>query len=485
MRRLPIFLFLLAALCAGFAAAPATFAPALDRLVAGARGAGTVGIAVQSLRDGSAWYTRKADAAFLPASTLKLVTAGLALELLGPEYTYGTRVGTDGRVTPEGVIEGNLILRGGGDPLLTPDSLAALAAALATGQPRGWPGITHVTGKLILDDSAFPRAGPLLGNGWADDDLPNAYAAPAAALAISRNALTIIARGREPGQPAEIILDPPTTLFTVSSSVITGRASDTGDIVATRSGWKVIVRGCVPPGGEAHDRVSIPDPARVTGELFRAALAAQGVAMEGRAAAPQPDGRKLWIVEHRSPPLGEIIVPMLKESDNCIAEQLRWTLLAQCATDAPLAKRYPAVMSVFGAKTRCSLAGITAADGSGLSRLSAVTPSAEVRLLAHMAQAPYADLLSAALPIAGVDGTLAKRMAGTAAAGNIRAKTGTLTGSSALAGYATTADGEPLAFAILCQGNTSASAARALQDAIATYLAGVRRDVAEALPAAA
>ncbi|HEY3417288.1 MAG TPA: D-alanyl-D-alanine carboxypeptidase, partial [Armatimonadota bacterium] len=158
-------LLLLAVLSLGaVAAAPANLSQVVaDGLKAPGLQGAHVGILIKSLRNGSTWYTRCADEMFIPASVTKLVTGVLTLEQLGKDFRFTTRVLANGEIH-EGVLQGDLILQGGGDPVLVMDDLSAMAQTLAAGDPEhGIPALKRVSGKLVLDSSFFPRPGPLLG----------------------------------------------------------------------------------------------------------------------------------------------------------------------------------------------------------------------------------------------------------------------------------------------------------------------------------
>jgi len=457
------------------AAPPADLAATLDkRLADPALKGATIGVFIQSLGDGAIWYERNTNTSFIPASNGKLVSAMLALEYLKPEYHFTTRLLTRG-TRADGVLDGDLYLQGGGDPSLTPADLRAMAGLLAAGdEEHGIPPLREIKGKLILDSAFFPGGKPLLGKGWEKSDLTWYYAAPAGALSCNRNAVKITVRGGKSGKRPVVTLDPPTGVLTIVNRAITSKRVRTGSVDMSRSGSVVRITGRVAPGVELSERVSVPDPARFTGEQFKLALKKLGVtvgAVEKGTADPQS---MQALVEHNSAPLSELVTTMLKESDNMYAEQLYWTLLALYSLEKPLDERYMALLSDFLHHSGLILWGMKLVDGSGLSRLNRVTPSAIVYLLIYMATTPQYDLFYQSLPIAGQDGTLEKRMCDTAACGNAHAKTGTMRGVCSLSGYVTTAAGERLVFSILLNGyRQKAPAARSLQDDIVKYLAGV------------
>jgi D-alanyl-D-alanine carboxypeptidase/D-alanyl-D-alanine-endopeptidase (penicillin-binding protein 4) len=190
----PLLILVFVTMTVGFCAPPADLVKTLDRMVATlltnpACADAAVGIVVRSLDDGSSWYSRDADKAFIPASTAKIVTAAQAIAYLGPQYRFTTRLLATGTVV-NGTLKGDLILQGGGDPTLSPQDIRMLAHALATCDLA----IKAIDGRIRTDESFFPTIGPQLGP-WEKSDLPWYYAAPTSALSCNRNAITITVRG--------------------------------------------------------------------------------------------------------------------------------------------------------------------------------------------------------------------------------------------------------------------------------------------------
>lgn len=434
----------------------------------------SVGVFIQSLDNGDIWYTHDADSLYVPASNAKIVTSVLALEYLKPEYCFTTRLLTNGTRTGD-TLEGDLYLKGGGDPSLTSADLQSMVQLLVAGdEEQNIPPLKKITGKLILDSSFFPSCEPLLGKGWEKSDLPWYYAAPSSALSVNRNALMITVRGGRAGKPAEVTLDPPTALFTIDNETRTSTKVKTGAVDMTRSGKIVRITGKVAPGAEFSEKLSMPQPCDYLAEQFLQALKQNGVQI-GTSQTVTTDPPNLQVlVQHNSAPLSELIVTMLKESDNHYAEQLYWTLLSLYSLEKPIDQRYMAMLQDFFAHSGSTIWGMQMVDGSGLSRLNKISPAALAHLLAYMKTTPSFDAFYQALPIAGEDGTMKNRLCKSPATGNMHAKTGTMRGISTLSGYLTTAGGEHLAFSIMVNGYTNkAAVARKLQDEIVDYLAGL------------
>ena len=524
-RSLTLVVILLLALSAAVAAPPANLQAAIEQLIAPVLADtdfqhARLGIEIDSLDDHTTWYARAAHELFIPASTTKIATTALALQVLTPDYRFTTRLLSDRRLSKGdlGVERTNLILQGGGDPLFSFADLRALAHQCALGDVGGdLPPLFLVNGHVRVDDSCFPARGPLYGEGWSAEDLPWYYAAPASALCCNENAVAVSVRGTIPGMPAVVELIPETDLLQISNTTVTTDAT-TGDndcgIVPL--GYQITVQGKVPAGKEVLAMVSMPDPDRFVLEQFAADLQAEGITLR---VCPPPDERATLTVRplephenltgatgdsmpgdltppalqitlrlapfdmapdralasHISPRLRDVIRPMLKNSDNHMAEQLRWSLLAHLGIHEQFGPHYAALLADLCRQARLPLGEVHLVDGCGLSRLNRLSPYAMTQLLAYFSASPFADMFKDALPVAGVDGTLKDRMIGTPAANDAHAKTGTMTGICTLAGYVTTQGGEHLVFTIFIndyQGH--ASKPRALQDTLVGYLAGLR-----------
>ncbi|HEX2949022.1 MAG TPA: D-alanyl-D-alanine carboxypeptidase/D-alanyl-D-alanine-endopeptidase [Armatimonadota bacterium] len=434
-----------------------------------------VGVEIRSLNDGTSWYSKQSKDTFIPASTAKLVTASLALENLSPEYRFTTAILTDGSIE-NGILQGNLIIRGGGDPSLSPADLQLMVHALAIGDPaKNIQPISLINGQIIYDDSFFPLQGPQLGLGWEAEDIPWYYAVPSEALSYNRNSVTVTVKGTTPGSPATISFSPETNLFVVDNRTVTSDKVVTGSADVMPQGYHLVVTGSIAPGASITEQVSVLDPIKFFDEQFRKALTTENISVINNSTTTvKPVVERKVIVEHQSAPIRDIVRFMLKNSDNHTAEQVRWTLLSQRNLEINLDDRYQAILDEFTSHTQLDRAAIHAVDGSGLSRENTLSPLNAVRLLTYMASSPNFQVFYDAMPIAGVDGTLKNRMVGTKAAGNVHAKTGTMRGVCTLAGYVTTSSGERLSFAIFVNDyNSGAKSARDLQDQIAGYLAGL------------
>jgi D-alanyl-D-alanine carboxypeptidase/D-alanyl-D-alanine-endopeptidase (penicillin-binding protein 4) len=467
----------------------------IDALIDAPRYAGADwGIAVTSLDSGHLLYARHADRLMEPASTAKLFTAALVLERLGTDQRTATRLLARGTIR-RARLDGALVLYGMGDPTLGTATSADWADQLAL--QLKVHGIQHIHGDLVADDTYF--AGPPIGAGWEVGDLLGAFAVPAAALSVQENAAWLtITPGRSAGDAADVTLDPPLAIPNLSSRLLTAPASAAADLNLYRApgGDTLYAFGTVPArSAPLRLHLAMVDPARVAGEQLRAALVRHGIALEGRTVVlhwPQDDtayvaGATL-LGEIASPSLGEILQRGLKRSQNLYLQNLlliagvQERSLAESSGTAPTGFITTEAWGLRAMRELLDRIGIAPTqarltEGSGLSRQNLVSATAMVRLLQYMAVQPYAVALRDDLPIAGVDGSLIARMRGTPAEGEVHAKTGSMTGVNALAGYVTSAGGDHLAFAVMLNHDVppdGAARASLTLDAIAELLASYR-----------
>jgi D-alanyl-D-alanine carboxypeptidase/D-alanyl-D-alanine-endopeptidase (penicillin-binding protein 4) len=449
----------------------------LDRLIAPVAELAAVGICVRSLDRGDELVARNADAAFVPASNQKLLVAAAALDTLGPASCFNTRVLALGPLRGA-VLHGDLVLRGGGDPTLTTEQLATLAEAVHAA------GIRRVTGGVRGDDSHLDRR--RLGIGWSWDDEAFAYAAPISGLTLNRNTVGVEVRpASRTGLPPLVRLDPHAAPVFVRVRAVTGLPGEpsTLRVERLRARDEIHITGRLARDSEPITTSStVEAPPLYAAAVFTALLRERGVRVDGSPVVlTTPVGARL-LHEVRSPPLSEIVREMNKRSDNLIAETLLKQLGVRGADRMPgagIGGRGEAVLRAFLGRCEVSGPALALADASGLSRQNLVSPRNLVRLLAAMDRHPARAAFFDSLPIAGLDGTLRRRMVNTPAQGLVWAKTGTLTHVTALSGLATARNGERLAFSLLTNNYpgplSTPNGPRAMEDAIAVALVEFER----------
>lgn len=432
---------------------------------------GAQSVVVRSLKTGATIYERNVDLAMIPASNMKLIVSATALDRLGPDFTYSSRVYACGKVNPRGVVEGDLALVGGGDPILETGDLRDIAREIRC------RGIKKVAGDVIVDDYLFDDR--RLGTGWAWDDLSYYYSAEISALNLNRNTVRVwIYPGKRPGEPAVVCLDPANSYMEIGSAPITGEPESQKAVWVFRTLGANVIRagGSIPAGvrvSAPEAVVTVRDPAIYAGHVFVSELRKQGIVVLGNVKRKRLPGDAVLVCEHKSPPLSEILKLLNKPSDNLIAEVLLKTLGAVIKGSGSVDSGRE-VEKEFLSAAGVDISGVSIVDGSGLSRLNYLTARSLVDLLSFMYRHKHFKVFLDSLPIAGVDGTLRNRMKGTRAQNNVRAKTGYVSRVSSLSGYLTTGSGEPLVFAILMNHHLCPnSSATAIQDRICEELAGL------------
>jgi D-alanyl-D-alanine carboxypeptidase/D-alanyl-D-alanine-endopeptidase (penicillin-binding protein 4) len=444
------------------------------------------GVAIQSLKNGELLYLHNENKGFMPASNMKLFTTAAALLKLGPNYIFNTRVYYSGTLSSDGVLQGDVIIRGCGDPTIC----ERYAAGNATKVFQGWAdslaarGIRRVTGRIIGDDNYF--GDEILGAGWSWDYESDYYAAQISALSFNDNCMDIFFMpGDSLGAPSSFQLRPASKFVSVINKVITADR-DKGTTInynRSRGGNKVFCTGTIFIGEkEKHDWFSVENPTLFAADVFRDILKSEDIEVSGEATDIDDLNSYSYLADsdhelagYSSPHLSEIVTTVNKVSQNLYAELLLRVVGKEIGGEGR------ASMGARVAKSDFTAMGIDTAqlemvDGSGLSRLNLVTPMSVVKLLTYMRRFPGYEAFYNSLPIAGVDGTIRNRMVGTAAQGNVRAKTGYVDKARALSGYATTKDGEELAFSVIVNNYTVATAlANQIQDAVCERLANFSR----------
>lgn len=398
---------------------------------------------------GAIVYAHDPDDDFVPASTFKLIVGSAALSKLGPAFTFGTSADAVGPVNA-GTLNGDLVLRGGGDAQLSVADLRNAAAAVRAA------GIVHVTGDIVADASYF--SAPRYPGGWMIDDLPYEYAAVPSALSLDRNIAHVRVRpGSAAGAQAQLSVEPAVNAFTVVNRTVTGaRGSD--DTTDLDRPWnlptEIDVTGSYPLGAPLSDDLepAVPDPPAYAAAVFHDALVARGISIDGAVRfASEPGGAHLW--QHRSEPLRTMLGDFWRPSVNLIGEQLLEALGLASSPPARVDDRAAGIgvetawLRSIGIDPRT----VTIADGSGLSAYDRTTPRTLVTILSYGWHGRYRTTLLAALPVSGRSGTLANDFTAAPLAGAIVAKTGTTNHARLLAGYARRLDGGTTIFALMIE----------------------------------
>jgi len=448
------------------------------------------GVKVVSLDSGKTVFEHNPQKLCSPASNCKLYTVALALDRLGADYRIKTSLYAKAKPTQSGTLKGDLIVYGRGDPTINARrhegdlyrALEPLVSALTHA------GVKRIAGDLVADESYF--RGPPFGSGWMWDDLENSYGAEISALTINDNTVQVVATpGPRLGAPCQLALSPATAWLSFSNRTETVEKEGRRGLHFYRPLEEnvIYVSGEAPLEGAGHtNEVTLHNPAGLFISFVRQALARQGIKVRGKArtvnwlerqAHPMDYGALVELGWMESPPMRELAREVQKPSQNLYTDLLLAHVGERTRTADDRPEETSEDLGVRELNKFLAEAGIQKGEtffeeGSGLSRDNLATPNATVTLLQFMNRHKCAEDYLAALPIAGVDGTLRNRMKGTPAAGNVRAKTGTLRWANSISGFVTTAAGEHLVFSLMLNRYHELRPARGDLDTIVVMLAG-------------
>jgi len=488
---------------------------------------------VISLRTGEVLYERNADKPLTPASTTKLFSTATLYAMRGGGADLITDVRTEGTVDASGILDGDLFLVGCGDALLTITDIDRLAEQLErlgikkiTGGVYGdgyvfdsdvhrssysgdnedvepLPPITALSlqrGTIAITASASRSGQVILNMQPASDgiELVNAVqvsagksrsriATPARQVpSRSKPRKKVGRRVRRTRGRAEVLApdyermaqqvgDAPRLRRGRSSRRVIrsiARLSASSSVLANGI-QRIVVAGRISPGTSTTVYASSSKPALIAAGALRQRLRGRGIVVLGPLGERAHTSKSASIASVRRP-LVELASIVNKKSDNYLAEHV--FKMCGAAAGARPSNARSSTQCVVGVldSLRVPRLGCVLNDGSGLSRRNQTSASTQVALLQRIASQPWADEYKATLAVAGADGTIRKRLIGTFAANNVNAKTGTLRNVSALSGYVTTRDGEPLAFALISNGN-SVSSYKYTEDMAALVLASFSR----------
>ena len=435
---------------------------------------GQLSVQVVRLDTNEVLFSHRPHDLLVPASNAKLVTTLAALDGLTPDFQFNTDV--YGAMDANGVIAGDLSIKGYGDPYLVPERIWYLATRLKM------RGVRDIKGALVVDDTYFDPH-DRIANGWREDHTTRAYMAPAGAVSAAFNAIMVhVLPSPIPGEDARVVLDPEQGYFTGIDGRIATVDGVPGRAEVDVVGRRVRVSGSVERnlGPHAFWR-RVDDPPQFAGEVLAQALRSAGISFSGPVVVAAMAQSEAPLLSFESPRLGDLVVPLTKFSNNFMAAQLALTLgAAQFGGPATWHKAHRAIDAFLRRKLGFLPGSYQMQNASGLHSVNRLSAQQLVRLLAFARRQPrYAVEFTNSLPAAAGYGTLAERMHGSQAAFRVRAKTGTLSIASSLSGYAQTADGVPLAFSFLCNRYRRVDDVWAAQDRFAETLACATLDKPE------
>ncbi len=425
MRFLSVLLFLALPLWSSAIAAqlPASVTNALQRAHIPLS---SVGIVVTETTSTHTLLKHNATLAMNPASTMKLLTTFVGLETLGPAYRWKTEVYLNGELN-SGVLHGDLIFKGYGDPKLTLEQFWLWLREL---RQRG---LREITGDIVLDRGFFA---PLKYDPAEFDNAPTrAYNVAPNALLLNFNALHL--RLIPNGNTTTALLEPELSGYTVNNRISTSSALPCGgDAYSSRlDGHRIVLEGLIPLDcGEADDYFSLLPHDEYFFALFNSLWHELGGTVKGKLRIGQITTGQNVFSTHLSPPLAEIIRDINKFSNNTMARQLFLTLGTAQNNSASITNSTTAVTQWLNTQA-LDFPELVLENGAGLSRQERITAQHLAQLLQRAAHRPYAAELEASLPILGMDGTVKKRFKDSPIAGQAHLKTGTLAGVKSIAGY--------------------------------------------------
>ncbi|MHA6193890.1 D-alanyl-D-alanine carboxypeptidase/D-alanyl-D-alanine endopeptidase [Pseudomonas wadenswilerensis] len=379
-----------------------------------------------------------ADVSVNPASTMKLVTTYAALEMLGPTYQWKTEFYTDGTLS-NGVLNGNLYLKGGGDPKLNMEKLWLLMRDLRAN------GVQTITGDLVLDRSHFiqPQL-PQFNDDGGDENKP--FLVKPDSLLVNLKALRFVARND--GGRVLVSVEPPIASIRIDNQVKAVASKQcSGDVrynpVVQPDGVSVTVTGQLGDGCNSQTYLSLLDHPTYAAGAVRAIWNELGGSIQGRDRVEEVPKSARLLARAFSPDLVEIIRDINKYSNNTMAQQLFLSLGARFRTDADGddARAAQRVVRQWMAKKGITASHLVMENGSGLSRAERVSAREMATLLQAAWKSPYAAEFISSMPLTGMDGTMRKRLKRTAMAGEAHIKTGTLNTVRAIAGFSRDSNG--------------------------------------------
>jgi len=408
----------------------------------------SVGIQVVFQDSGEVVYQSGATQLLNPASNTKLITSAVALSQLKPEYTFKTAIYTD--KLANGVAQ-NIYIKGFGDPDLSSENLWIMVKDLLN------EGVQTVEGDIIADDSFFDNQ--VIVKGWEDFTSPASVGV--SALSVNENTIKLFIKpGPKPGLPPLVSADPPLSYLRMTNRALTlaGRGGISTIYNQDNGDGEVIVSGGISRKSKAlYSEIQVGDPALYTIAVFKEILGNLGIKVQGTLKKGTLPSKARLLVLHQSQPLSVLLNNSNKISDNFAAEQILKTLGAELkGAPGSTEKGIEVIREFLKEEVGIPPDSYVLENGSGLSRENRVSPEQIVKLLRYMynnfeVRSEYL----ASLAVAGVDGTMKRRLRDTFAERRLRVKTGALKGVSCLSGYAFTRDNEVLTFSMMINGYTT------------------------------
>lgn len=436
-----------------------------------------VSLRVMDCATGEALYDFKPEGTLAPASNAKLFVTAAALDLLGAQYEYVTVIWRDG-VMKGNVLAGNLVLQGSGDPNFTGRNFDGDVAHI----PHAWAkriadaGVKEISGDLVCDDSLFDRQ--LVNPIWTTRDQQSWDAPQVSALNFNENCIEItITPGKKPGAPAVITTRPDTAYVQIANTCKTSGSSRAYPAIFRTLGTnKIAVSGGIyVKSGPGIHRIPIHQPALYLGTVFAEELARAGVKLDGKVRLIEGAGSRVSGRDARALVVSRSTIPQTiavtnKFSQDLYAEALVRLLGARLGKGGSIAEGLAVVKRFLTDKVKLPADSVKLFDGSGLADQDRCSAQDLAALMVYMSRGPNAKPFIDSLSVAGVDGTLAKRLKEAPYRGNIFGKTGRINGARTFTGYVKTRSGRLLTFSFMAGKFKDESAIDGARDKICRIL---------------
>lgn len=399
----------------------------------------------------------------IPASSLKVVTTGAALGILKPNYTFKTEIKYDGTLdTLSGNLQGNIYIKGGGDPTLgselfknKPDTLSITNS---WARQMKLQMIKKINGGIVADQSAYEEYG--VPSSWIWGDMGNYYGSQACGLSFHENKYTVYMNsGSNTGDSTSIVsIKPKVPGLEIKNFVTSGGNDDNAYIYGEPYSFKRYMQGTIPAQKKNYEvEGSLPDPALFCAQSLNASLLQLGIELAQKPTTKRTKQNKIsnakTLLITESPALSEIVKITNLKSHNLFAEHLLKAIAYEKAGFGTEEKGIELVMNYWRSKG-LNTQGMVMVDGCGLSRMNMISAYQLATILKIITAEPYYNVFTNSLPVAGRSGSLANIGKGTIAEGNLKAKSGYLTRARSYTGYVTNTKGETIAFAFIANNYT-------------------------------
>ncbi|HCA27128.1 MAG TPA: D-alanyl-D-alanine carboxypeptidase/D-alanyl-D-alanine-endopeptidase [Betaproteobacteria bacterium] len=453
-------------------ATPLPAAPLPTTVIAALREANislkNIGVYVQNVNAAQPLLDYRGRRPMDPASTMKLLTTAAALEQLGPDFTWKTEAYADGPIK-NGVLQGNLYLKGYGDPLLTLERFWMLLRQLRQA------GVRVIRGNLVLDKRYFHV--PYRDPATFDDEPYKPYNAAPNALTVNFRVTEFRFLPEPARRTVRIVADPrPDGVRVINRLRLTHGACGAWRerlkqrVLPSRHGMTVLFDGRYAAAcGEKSAYLRLYRNGGYVYSVFKQLWKTLGGVLNGALREGATPANATWLATANSPPLAVVERSLNKYSNNFMARQLFLTLGAETAGPPGLLENARQAVRRWLRRKGLHFPSLVMENGAGLSRTARITPQDLAAVLLAMHRSPFMPEYISTLPIAAVDGTMKKRLSGTPAASHAHIKTGTLDGVKAIAGYVRSRDGGTWSVAFLIN-DPHASAGAAAGDALLEWI---------------